>query len=579
MQRSKWALRDQYRLFCSHPAAPKVPEPPSAATIWDRIKRHKVVEWTVAHIAFGYASLHGAEMLRDAFEWSPAVPRLTFFALALGLPIAITLAWYHGHRAQHRVSRAELATLVALLLLAWSALWFLARTGRAHVAAGVVAESIPFAKPLGDKSIAVLPFVDMSEKRDQEYFSDGLSEELIDLLTQIHDLQVIARTSSFFFKGKQTTIPDIAKMLGAANPLEGSVRRAGNTIRVTAQLIHADNGVHLWSNSYDRDLSDIFKVQDEIATAVVGALKAKLAPSRQPEDAERSENPEAYDQYLLGKQLNHRGKLEDYRRAVAADLKALALDPGYAAAYAVLSLNESHAATYINDAAGFGRARAAAERAISLAPQLAAGYRARAVARLFTLDFPGAQADEEKALTIASGDSRVQNDYGYVMATFGRLPDVIAAMNKAIALDPLNSDAWGNLGSYLTAQRDFPAARRALDEHALSAILLSCHQCLERHVGARRAVYEMALSANKRHSVPRSARHKAVIPFLGLNCDQFDLDSRCVSAPNTSASATKTPPITQRWLNQSVSIRARCGSNREYAIETASPVANRTIDC
>ena len=441
------------------------PEPPkaqSAPSIWDRIKRHKVVEWTVAYIAFGYATLHGAEMLRDAFEWSPAVPRLTFFALALGLPIAVTLAWFHGHRAQHRISRAELATLVTLLLVAGSALWFLARTERARVASSAVATSIPFAKPLGDKSIAVLPFVDMSEKKDQEYFSDGLSEELIDLLAQTRDLQVIARTSSFYFKGKQVTIADIAKTLGAANILEGSVRKAGNTIRVTAQLIRADTGLHLWSESYDRDVSEIFKVQDEVAMAVVGALKLKLAPSRQSEDTERSENPEAYDQYLLGKQLNHRGKLEDFRRAVAADLKAVALDPGYAAAYAALAFNESHAATQTGDAGGFDRARRAAEKAISLAPQLAAGYRARAVAQLFTLDFPGAQADEQKALTLASGDSRVQNDYGYLLATFGRLPDAIATMNRAIVLDPLNSDAWGNLGSYLTAQRNFPAARRAL---------------------------------------------------------------------------------------------------------------------
>ena len=260
-------------------------------------------------LRFGYAALHGAEMLRDAFEWSPAVPRLTFFALALGLPIAVTLAWFHGHRAQHRISRAELATLVTLLLVAGSALWFLARTERARVASSAVATSIPFAKPLGDKSIAVLPFVDMSEKKDQEYFSDGLSEELIDLLAQTPGPKVIARTSSFYFKGKQVTIADIAKTLGAANILEGSVRKAGNTIRVTAQLIRADTGLHLWSESYDRDVSEIFKVQDEVAMAVVGALKLKLAPSRQSEDTERSENPEAYDQYLLGKQLNHRGKL------------------------------------------------------------------------------------------------------------------------------------------------------------------------------------------------------------------------------------------------------------------------------
>ena len=130
-----------------------------------------------------------------------------------------------------------------------------------------------------EKSVAVLPFIDMSEKKDQEYFSDGLSEELIDLLAQVQDLRVPARTSSFAFKGKADDVPSIAQKLRVAHVLEGSVRKAGNTLRVTVQLIRADNGYHLWSKTYDRDIKDIFKVQDEIAAAVVEVLKAKLAPA------------------------------------------------------------------------------------------------------------------------------------------------------------------------------------------------------------------------------------------------------------------------------------------------------------
>jgi TolB-like protein/Tfp pilus assembly protein PilF len=439
------------------------PDPPAAASIWDRVKRHKVVEWTLAYIAFGYAALHGAEMLRDAFEWSPAVPRLTFLALALGLPIAMTLAWYHGHRAQHRVSRTELATLAALLVLAGSALWLAARSERAHVAAGVVTNFIPIAKPLGEKSIAVLPFLDLSEKKDQEYFSDGLSEELIDLLAQTRDLQVIARTSSFYFKGKQVTISDIAKTLGAANILEGSVRKAANTIRVTAQLIRADDDVHLWSESYDRDIGDIFKVQDEIAAAVVGALKLKLLPAEQLKDPDRSDSQEAYNQFLLCRQLNRRGTLEDFRRATAAARKAIELDPGYAAAYAALAITETNVADYNNGATGYASALEAAEKSLSLAPQLVLGYRARAGVRLATFYFAEARADVEQALALAPGDGGAQALYGNVLATLGRLPEAIAAANKAIELDPINSAAWANLGLYLTARRDFPAARHALE--------------------------------------------------------------------------------------------------------------------
>src|SRR6202034_2889153 len=154
--------------------------------------------------------------------------------------------------------------------------------------------AMPAAIP--EKSVAGLPFLDMSEKKDQEYFSDGLSEELIDMLTKVPELRVPALTSSFYFKGKQVTISDIAKALSVANVLEGSVRKSGNHLRVTAQLVRADSGYHLWSETYERQLDDIFKVQDEIATAVVGALKLKLFA--EPTASERQTTiPEAYNQY------------------------------------------------------------------------------------------------------------------------------------------------------------------------------------------------------------------------------------------------------------------------------------------
>ena len=155
-----------------------------------------------------------------------------------------------------------------------------------------------------DKSIAVLPFADMSEKKDQEYFSDGLSEELIDMLTKVPELRVPARTSSFYFKGKQATIADIAKALGVAHVLEGSVRKSGNTLRITAQLIRVDNGYHVWSETYDRKLDDIFKIQDEIADAVVAALRVHLLPLQQPSagNALRTKSLEAYNLYLQGRQ-------------------------------------------------------------------------------------------------------------------------------------------------------------------------------------------------------------------------------------------------------------------------------------
>jgi TolB-like protein/Flp pilus assembly protein TadD len=302
----------------------------------------------------------------------------------------------------------------------------------------------------------------MSEKKDQGYFSDGLSEELITSLAQIHDLQVIARTSSFHFRNLQTPIAEIGSTLSVAHVLEGSVRRAGNTVRVTAQLIRADSGVPIWSQTYDRDVKDIFQVQDDIAAAVVAALKLKLLPT-QGLDPHRSDNPQAYDQYLLARQFGRRGNLEDIERAIAAYSRAIALDPGFAAAYAGLSFTETAIANSTQDAARFSEARAAAEKALNLAPQLVDAYRARALLRLETLDFAGARADSEQALALAPGDSAVQSLYGVWIAAFGKIPQAITAMNKAIELDPLNGYAWANIGLFLTEIRDYTAARRALE--------------------------------------------------------------------------------------------------------------------
>jgi serine/threonine protein kinase/TolB-like protein len=318
-----------------------------------------------------------------------------------------------------------------------------------------------------DKSIAVLPFLDLSEAKDQGYFADGLSEELIDLLAQIQSLQVIARTSSFYFKGKDVPIPEIAARLGVAHVLEGSVRRSGHTVRVTAQLIRADSGVHLWSQTYDRDVTDIFTVQDDIASAVVAALKLKLLPTQQVVDPYRSDVAEAYNQYLLGREFGRHGDAASLERAAGAYRKATSLDPQYAVAYVGLAFTETRMANAAQDAsgarAGFERARDAVERALALAPQLADAYRARASLRLETLDFAGARADGEKALTLAPGDSRVQSLYGVGLAAFGHLPEAIAAMDRAVGLDPLHSFAWANLGLFLTVNGDFPAARGALD--------------------------------------------------------------------------------------------------------------------
>jgi len=199
------------------------PAQPMHATdsVWDRIKRYKVVEWTLAYVAFAYAVLHGVQMLRETFEWPLLVPRLTVDVILVGVPVAITLAWYHGHRARHRVSGVELSILIALLVVAGSVLWWVSRYSSTHATHTAASEATHVNPPLGEKSIAVLPFVDLSEKHDQEYFADGMAEDLIDVLAKLPGLKVIGRTSSFQFKGKSQDLKTIGTALGAQYLVEG----------------------------------------------------------------------------------------------------------------------------------------------------------------------------------------------------------------------------------------------------------------------------------------------------------------------------------------------------------------------
>jgi serine/threonine protein kinase/TolB-like protein/Flp pilus assembly protein TadD len=334
---------------------------------------------------------------------------------------------------------------------------------------------VAFAAP--ESSIAVLPFVDMSEKKDQEYFSDGLSEELIELLAKTPRLRVSARTSSFYFKGRAEKLETIAAELRVANVLEGSVRKSGKRLRVTAQLIRVDTSERLWSETFDRKLSDVFTVQDEIAGAVVSALKVKLTPAGQAPNLRRTSSPEAHNQYLLGRQLFERGNSADTRRAAEAYRKAIELDPNYAAAYAELAVSESFVADQTGDEARQQQALVAADKAVELAPEEVAAYAARGYLRLRRWDWTGSKADFEKALTLDSGNSSLQWQYAGLLDAFDRLPAAIAAAKKATELDPLSGAAWTILGAYLLEGRQFAAAheavRRALDIQPQDVVALN----------------------------------------------------------------------------------------------------------
>jgi adenylate cyclase len=378
-----------------------------------------------------------------------------------------------AHAAVHSAPVARAAgssrwilVIVAALLLAGVVALRSWRTGTATPVppappgAPASAPSAGAASTAPERSIAVLPFTDMSEKKDQEYFSDGLSEELIDLLTKVPDLRVPARTSSFYFKGQHATITEIAKALGVTHVLEGSVRKSGNTLRVTAQLIRADNGYHLWSETYDRSAQDIFKVQDEIAARVVDALKVSLPAAAN--STGRTGNAEAYNQYLLGRNLMDRGSPAGYASAEQAFRRAIALDPGYAGAYSQLALAEAYWSDQTGDGSGLARATGDAERAIALAPDRADGYFARGYLRtLWLWDWQGGGADLRKALALDPNNAEILQGYALLLEAQGDLPGAIAAVDKAVRIDPLRAANQNQRGLLLIASGDLPGARVA----------------------------------------------------------------------------------------------------------------------
>jgi TolB-like protein/tetratricopeptide (TPR) repeat protein len=320
-------------------------------------------------------------------------------------------------------------------------------------------------------SIAVLPFVNLSGDKDQEYFSDGLTEELLNSLAEIDGLQVAARTSAFTFKGQDNDIGTIARKLNVGAVLEGSVRRSAHTIRITAQLINAVTGFHLWSKSYDRDLGDVLKLQTEIATAVASALKVTLLGDVAAKvELGGTRNPAAFNAYLWGtKEFVSRHELENFPAALAAYTEAIRLDPHYALAIAsrsiVLSYGAADAATPAASREGFSKAEADAQKAIALAPDLAQAHLALAtVLELGTLDFTRASEEYERALALAPGNAQVLRISGLFAAYMGRTDAGLAAARRALVLDPLARDSHSVLGRALYAARRYEESVAALSE-------------------------------------------------------------------------------------------------------------------
>ncbi len=367
----------------------------------------------------------------------------------------------------------------------------------------------------GHPSIAVLPFKDLSADKDQEYFADGVAEEILNALAKVEGLKVIGRTSSFSFKGKNEDLRVIAQKLGVETVLEGSVRKGGNRVRVTAQLIRASDGAHLWSQTLDRDLADVFAIQDEISRDVVQALEVKVlrAGSTSPK-VTRTTSMDAYNEYLLGQDFMRRGTLDDTVRALAAYEKVLALDPTYAPAWAQIS------AAYLNLETMGGkpnpdrrrRAREAAERATELDPNLGQGPYAHGWVRFyFEGDLPGALADMERAFVLDPNAWRVESARARILSAVGRRKEAIAPAKRATELEPLNAWAWWSLATVYRDDDDIAREREALER----ALTIS-----PGHVPARRALA---------WNLVRSNRPAEALALIGAERPNESMDVRAVA--------------------------------------------------
>ena len=429
----------------------------------ERLKQRKLVQWTLAYVAASFAMIQVLDVVAQRFGWSETVMRVVIAVLGVGFFLAVVVAWYHGERGAQRVSGVELLILALLLVIGGVVVSRLAPSAAAPAAAPTVAAaSIPL------KSIAILPFADLSPARDQEYFSDGIAEELQNALTRLHDLKVAGRSSSLYYKGRNEDLRAIGKALGVANVLEGSVRKQGNSVRIIAQLVRTEDDFRVWSEKYEGDLSDVFALQERIARAITDKLEVTLQGGQAPLVPVATSSPEAYALYLQATGVFNRREGARFPEAIGQLEQALTLDPNFARAHARLASLLSIATNYTeyDSARSFAGVEEHARRASELDPTLAEPHAALAMAFGQQRRFVEAQEAFEHAMALDPADETALFWYGSTLITLGYERRGDELLDRLLTIDQLLPNALQWRGLRYAYNGDIGDAERLLQRSA-----------------------------------------------------------------------------------------------------------------
>ncbi len=427
-------------ITAKHPASPARSYPPRS--FLGKLKKRGILGTLAAFAASGwliYEIVHF--ILVEHYHLPDRLKDIAIIGVLCSLFCALTWRWFRGEKRKRQFKWQFVFIPAFVLSAAVIEVNYLLHLGES----GAEPNGSVFDIPAWKNSVAILPFVNMSADRDQEYFCDGLTEELITKLSQIQELKVPARTSAFVFKGENVDIREVGKRLGVENVLEGSVRKSGSRIRITAQLINVADGYHLWSETYDRHLTDIFSVQDEIARSVAETLQVTLLREEKPPLP--TGNSEAYNASLMGRYFYGQQTRESLERAVGYFEQAIALDPGYAEAWTGLGASCAFQAGngYVSPREGYARAKAAIKKALALDENLAYAHRVNGWIKMSCdWDWAAADASYQKAMSLQP--ERGQVEAAQLAVAFGRFEVASALALRAAEYDPISAQVYATLG-------------------------------------------------------------------------------------------------------------------------------------